>query len=424
MNASLTHGYRRGYILVLALVFFSIFFTGATAYLSSVTTSARSARVGVAQAQALSLAEAGIDQAIYQLNQNGSYAGETNTALGAGVYTVSVTNVSTNTKRLAVTASVPNATSPIAAKTVTALANINTSTISFHYGVQVGKGGIHMNNNAFVIGNVYSDGSITGNGTVTGDAIVASSTNSITGITVNGTARAHTLSSCTVGGDAYYQSISGCSVGGTRYPGSADPASQDMPITNAQIDAWEAAAAAGGITAGPYTISGTKTFGPQEINGDLAVNGTITLTGVVWVKGNIIFGNNSVLNVSPTLGNDGAILLADNPGSEATSGAVNLSNNVTINGNGSAGSYPMVLSTNTGAHAIDVSNNAGSVILYASEGTIDVSNNGSANQVTAYKVELENNATITFLSGLQNQSFSNGPGGSWAVVPRTYSISR
>ncbi|PIU82048.1 hypothetical protein COZ83_00015 [Candidatus Kaiserbacteria bacterium CG_4_8_14_3_um_filter_50_23] len=419
---------HRGYVLILALVFLGIFFTVAAAYLNFVTISARSARYDIASAQALSIAEAGVDEAIYQLNQDPNYAGEMNTALGSGAYTATVSNVNTNTKRLTVTGSVPNATNPVATKTVTVLANINSSMVSFHYGVQVGVGGANMNNGSEIIGNLFSNGNVSGSGTITGDATVASGTpaTSLIGITVNGTAWAHSLSSCTIGGDAFYQSISGCAVGGTQHPGSADVQAVAMPISDAQVSAWEAIATAGGVTAGPYTVSGAKTFGPQEIDGNLTVGigATLTLSGVVWVRGNVTFANNSGLTVSPTTGNAGAIIIADVPGSEATEGVVTLSNNMTVSGNGSAGSYPMVLSTNSGPTAIAMNNNSNSVILYASRGTISVSNNAGANEVTAYRLSLGNNATITYLSGLQSQSFSNGPGGSWAVVPRTYSISR
>ena len=52
---------------------------------------------------------------------------------------------------------------------------ITTSDISFHYGVQVGEGGLVMGNNSSIDGNLYSDGSVSGSGTITikGDLVVA-----------------------------------------------------------------------------------------------------------------------------------------------------------------------------------------------------------------------------------------------------------
>ncbi|MFZ2500828.1 MAG: hypothetical protein WAW90_02450 [Minisyncoccia bacterium] len=407
----------------MSLVFLGIFFTAGSAYLGTVTSSARSARYSVASAQALALAEAGVDQAIYQMNQSGSYVGETNTALGSGVYTVAITNVGTNTKRITVTGSVPNATSPIARKTVSVLAGVDTTIISFNYGVQVGAGGVTMANGSKIKGNVYSDGSISGSGTITGDATVASGTpaRSISGVTVSGNAWAHTLSSCSITKNATFSTATtNCSVGGIKYPNSADAVAQPMPISDTQISDLEATATAGGVTAGPYTINGTTTLGPQKINGDLTVNGTLTLSGVVWVKGNITFANNSKLKVSATTGNDGAILIADFPGSETTKGIVSIANNTIVSGNGSSGSYPMILSTNSGSTAITLRNNADSAILYASRGTVVVNNNAEVSQVTAYGVSMSNNTEVEFKSGLQDASFSNGAGGSWIILSGTY----
>ncbi|MFA5942348.1 MAG: hypothetical protein WC798_01610 [Candidatus Paceibacterota bacterium] len=414
---------HRGYILLLSLVFLGILFTIATAYLNFVTSSARSTRYNVENVQALSLAEAGIDAAISQLNLSANYTGEADTPLGAGTYTVVVSNVNTNTKQITATGFVPDAENSRATKTVTVLANINTTVVSFRYGAQVGAGGLIMSNNARIEGNLYTDGPISGSGVITGDAVAAGSTTTISGITVQGTARAHSLSNCTVGGDAYYQTISNCSVAGTQHPGSTDSTSEAMPISDTQINAWEAIAAAGTVINGNYTLNGSQTFGPAEIQGDLVVNGTLLLSGIVWVRGNITFGNNAKLTVSPITGNGGAILIADAPGSEATKGIVTLANNMDASGNGTAGSYPMIISTRTGSTAITLSNNVDSIILYASRGTITVANNAGANQITAYGLSLSNNAVITYMSGLQNQAFSSGPGGSWAVVPRTYSIS-
>ncbi|MCK4891244.1 MAG: hypothetical protein KAS78_01115, partial [Candidatus Pacebacteria bacterium] len=51
--------------------------------------------------------------------------------------------------------------------------NLTVDNISFHYGVQVGEGGLTMGNNSSIIGNLYSDGSVSGDGTITGDLVVA-----------------------------------------------------------------------------------------------------------------------------------------------------------------------------------------------------------------------------------------------------------
>lgn len=579
----------RGSILLLALIISSIVMTVTVGFFNYYASAVRAERYALASAQALSLSEAGIDKAVYELNQDINYSGENETALGNGTFSVSVASIGSNSKRITATSFVPNSTNPTATKVVQATVSINSSVVSFHYGAQVGEGGVTMGNGSRVEGNLFSNGSLSGSGTVTGDVTLAMGTDpvaeqqwtvqngsfnigdtsaradvaqsfklsvgaalakislnvkktgspgdlsiklvtdnngkpsttvlasgtlpapfvtttygfadvtldgtpfltadqaywiiaiapvsssnyfiwgrdsnggytrgaakyssnwsiqnptwtsitgdlgfkayisgiptTLSGVTVEGNAWAYGLSSCSIGGDASYQTISSCSVAGTQYPGAAVATPAPLPISDAQIAEWEATAEAGGTTAGPYSISGAQTFGPRKINGNLTVTngGVLTLSGPVWVNGNITLSNNASLLVSPGTGTSGAILIADAPSATTTSGRVDISNNVIIDGNGSENSFPMIISTNTGSEAIELSNNASSVILYAPHGGIEVSNNTTVNQITAKSLELENNSTVTYLSGLQNASFSNGPGGSWAVVPGTYAITR
>ncbi|HVB20153.1 MAG TPA: choice-of-anchor R domain-containing protein [Candidatus Paceibacterota bacterium] len=175
MRPSLHRPASHGYVLVLTLVFLGIFFTVATAYLSFVTTSARNALTSVASAQALSLAEAGMDEAAYQLNQNPSYSGESNTPLGGGVFTVTISSVNSNTKLITATGYVPNSTSPVATKIVRTEVGINSNIVSFRYGIQTGAGGFVLSGGATINGSVYSNGNI--NATtgvhITGSAVAA-----------------------------------------------------------------------------------------------------------------------------------------------------------------------------------------------------------------------------------------------------------
>jgi len=183
-------------------------------------------------------------------------------------------------------------------------------------------------------------------------------------------------------------------------------------------------AEAGGTITGPYSWSGSRTLGPTKINGDLTVtNGaSLILAGPVWVNGNVSLSNNASMTVSPSIGAGGAVLIADATNATTTRGRVFISNNVVIEGNGNQNSFPMIISTNSGWEAISLSNNAAGVILYAPYGGIEISNGTTANQVTARRLELKNNATISYQSGLQNANFSSGPGGSWAVMPGSYAI--
>jgi len=577
----------RGMVILVALVFFAIFLTIASALIGYIIQYRVTERHAVASTKALYLAEAGFDKAVYELNQNAAYGGESGTQLGDGEFLVSVSSIDATTKKVTATGYVPNSTNPTATRSVTATVAVNSSIVSFRFGVQVGDGGVVMGNGSQINGNLYSNGNVVGGGNaiITGDATVAggtaetanqewttqnsginigdvsartaiaqsfrpSTTNtiqkvslylrkigtpgdltirivtdnggkpsnvvlasgsllassvssgyafidgtltssptltagttywilatnsvsssnyfvwgsdatdsyslgtgkttanwnvsnatwaltyhdldfktwmggvitSLTGTQINGTVWAHAISNCQVGGNALYQTISSCTVAGTKTVTTSNAPPSAMPISDAQIDEWESIASTGGVISGNYSVNGTQLLGPIAIDGDLTVNGTLYLTGPIWVKGNVTFSNNSSLIVHSSTGSAGAILIADRPGSESTKGVVSFSNNVTIAGNGTTGSYPMVLSTNTGSSAIALNNNASGVILYAPNGTITVSNNAAANQITAKTLNLSNNTTINYVNGLQSVSFSNGPGGSWTFVPGTYAI--
>ena len=65
----------RGYILFLTLIVLSIVAIVTVAFFDYFTTAVRAERFALASAEAQALAEAGIDKAIYELNQNGNYSG-------------------------------------------------------------------------------------------------------------------------------------------------------------------------------------------------------------------------------------------------------------------------------------------------------------------------------------------------------------
>jgi len=125
--------------------------------------------------KATALAEAGLDKAITSINKTGgSYNGESETALGDGSYSVTVTNKDASTKVLTVTGYIPNKQNPKTKRTVAIQASKGVG-IAFNYGLQVGVGGICMGNGATINGSVYANGNISGGNTtrVTGDVYVA-----------------------------------------------------------------------------------------------------------------------------------------------------------------------------------------------------------------------------------------------------------
>lgn len=229
----------------------------------------------------------------------------------------------------------------------------------------------------------------------------------INSLAVNGTARANTITGSTIGGDAYYQTISGSTVGGTSHPGSTDPPSQNMPISDGNVADFKEQAEAGGTQTGNYYLSNNEvgTIGPKKIVGDVVIsnNATLYLNGPLWVTGNVYFSNESSLRMTAGFGaNDSTFILAD--------GLINISNNVTLTGNG-ANSFIMLISESTSG--IYLSNNSASVIIVARKGPVNVSNNAGARALAAKQIIMSNNSVITYVTGLADVTFTGGPGAKW-----------
>jgi len=123
----------------------------------------------VQSAQAYYSAESGIEDSLYRLIKNKDYSSSNNLAVEGGNAAVTIIDEGNNKKILA-RGSVNSRWRSLQIKL-----DVGAQGASFYYGVQVGEGGLSMNNNSKVIGSIYSDGSIQGsNGAeITGDAWVA-----------------------------------------------------------------------------------------------------------------------------------------------------------------------------------------------------------------------------------------------------------
>lgn len=235
----------------------------------------------------------------------------------------------------------------------------------------------------------------------------------ISGITIgqgsSGIAHAHTVNSSTVAGNLFCQTGSGNNKScNTSAP---DPSQVPMPISEQNILDWKTEAEAGGTYSGNYTINGTTvSLGPRKINGNLIVeNGAnLTITGTVWVTGNITISNNATVRLHASYGESDAAMIGD--------GIVTVNNNAMFYGSGVTGSFLMILSTSSSSSAITLGNNAGAIVLYAANGTVNVSNNAGAKAINGYYIHLSNNAVINYESGLMNSNFVGGPSGSWNIA--------
>lgn len=434
----------KGSILLLTLVFLGIFTTVSVALLSYITSSIRAERNAIAIAQALALAEGAIDKAAAEINLNLSYAGESNTALGNGTFTISVANIDASTKRVTATASVPNANQPIATRTIKADITISSDVISFHYGIQAGMGGFSLSNSASITGNVFSGGPVIGGGGnyVYGDVISSGPGGLVYGIHATSSVYAHTIGApetpTTIDKDAYYVTKSNTTVGGISYPDSPDQPTADLPISDAQISEWEAEAEAGGTISacdsdGNYMVTSNMTLGPVKITCNLVVkstSGVLQVAGPIWVVGNITTQTSPTIKIDAALGSQNVAIIADNPANPTGSGTISVGQSTAFQGSGAASSFVFLISQNRSAEmggstvAIAMAQGASALVAYASHGLLTLSQSVSVKEATGYKIALSQSANVTYDRGLPSTVFKSGPGGSWSIAKGTYAILR
>jgi hypothetical protein len=251
--------------------------------------------------------------------------------------------------------------------------------------------------------------------------IVAINGNRIEGLIVGEDAKAHTCKDSQITGTLTYVSggsVTNCTAGESIKTQPNEIPAKDLPIPQSQIDSWKSEAEAGGIISGDYTISGkiTQNLGPVKITGNLLVdnNATLNMMGTIWVVGNLRIDNGSTIKLdSDSYGPLSGVIVVD--------GKIKVRPNTYLKGSGQEGSYLMLLSTNpevldTANPAIDVDNNSDAAIFYTTQGLIVLRNKIKAREVTGYKIFLDNNAEILYEAGLEEATFSSGPGGSWEVV--------
>ncbi len=443
-----THSTRsfshRGYIILLALIFAGIFMAVSTALVNYVLAYGRSERAIIASTQALAIAEGALHQSVYELNTNPSYAGSTNVPLGNGTYTITVTSIDTNTKRITATGYIPNSTSPVSTKTIRADVAIGNDIISFRYGIQAGAGGFTLDNSSSITGNVFSNGSVIGDGgnMILGDVISAGPNGLVYGITATNSIYAHTIGhasrATTAEKDAYYENKVNTTVVGKSYDKSLDQTSVPLPISDEQIATWQSYAAAGTpITTcdgnGNHEITTSISLGPTKIPCNLVVKGSsvvLTITGHVWVTGNITTQTGPMIRIDPSLGSQNVAIIADNPTNTTGSGKISINQSTRFAGSGTTGSFVFLISQNNSAEtggsvvAIDMSQGASALVAYASHGLLTLSQSVGVRAATGYRIALSQSANVVYDTGLPSTVFQSGSGGSYSLIPGSYAITR
>ena len=346
--------------------------------------------------QAISLAEAGIDYAIGQLNETaGGYSGTQTSTLSTGEFTVTVTDSGSALKKIASTGYVPSAAAARNKQTIKVDATISTEQIAFRYAMQVGDGGIIMENSATINGNVYSNAtdaqtspnkSIQGSGSskITGDAF-AVGTISSPDPTVTG-------------------------IRNTNQPPS------EMPIIDLQP--YKDAATAGGTvdcTVTACVIDSTQDIGPKKYDGKLTIQGTaiVSMKGPVWVTEDFLIQNSAILQLdTATFGSSGTVFVVGDDLKTQNSSKINPT---TADPPG----YILMVSEGTGTD-ITIENSGQNAIFYILNGTAELQNQAQVNALVAKKLLIKNSATVNYNSGLASTQFSSGPGAAWVIKKGTY----
>jgi len=169
--------HTKGQTLFAVIVFLGIIFILSVALLTYTINNRLVIQRKYNAIRAFNIAEAGVNKATWCLNHSDEcgigYTGE-NGNFGGGTYTVTVESTGDN-KIITSNGSIQNINKTLR---VTVTDQPTSIEAAFYYGVQIGAGGLIMDNNAGVEGNVYSNGSITaGSGaTISGSVIVAGGT--------------------------------------------------------------------------------------------------------------------------------------------------------------------------------------------------------------------------------------------------------
>ncbi len=319
------------------------------------------------------VAESAAEDVAYRLKKGFSVA-SSETVVVASTSALISSTLSGGVRRVGATSTSPRATRSLG------LDLFRGEGSDFFYGIQAGSLGFSMSSNSTVTGNVYSNGTITG----------------ASGAEITGSASA----------------VSTISSPDPVVTGASTPGSSVIPLPSLDIEYWKVQA---NIHDDPYvgdlTFSGGTPFalGPRKIVGNLVVtsNAQLTVTGPLYVTGTMTISSNADLFLDQSFGSDGTVILVD--------GTVTIESNADIHATDASPKGYILLASLSAGTAIDLNSNTASALLYAPNGTVVVNSNAHATSIAAEGILLNSNASITYDSGLENQTFTSGPSGGWRV---------
>ena len=239
----------------------------------------------------------------------------------------------------------------------------------------------------------------------------------ISGVVVNGSASAYTVNNSTVSGTLSCQGGTGNNKACNS--ASSTPTTLPFPFSNSDIQGWKDEATAGGTYTGNLVLDNIDATSTNalKINGNLTITDAarMTLGGTLYVTGNLSVQGDTDLVLNSSVGSKSVVVVVD--------GTVNIGNAANVSGNGTAGSYMVIVTTSQcggltacgGTSAMTISGAAGAVVLLAPNGQVLFNGSASAKAVAAYRMSLTGATTLNYESGLSAISFdgSSGGGSSW-----------
>ncbi len=288
-------------------------------------------------------------------------------------------------------------------RVVQVVADTSSFAGGFTYAVQGGSGGVQLDNNSGVIGDIYSNGNVTGSGSGNGRPTTTGSVWAAGGL----------IDRLIINGDAHAGSIQNSTVSGVS--DLTTPPVKPFPILQADIDQWKAdivtVLTSNCLPAGSYCITSSQSLGSVRINGNLSIdnNRTLTLDGDLYITGDVTLNNNCTITINPAKGAESVRIISD--------GVITLGNNCTITGSGNPASFVFFISNYTSpdiSHpAISLANNSASTVFISLNGVLSISggNNTILNAGVSKTLHLNENATVEFKPALSSFFFSPAGGG-------------
>ncbi len=172
---------QSGQMFILATVVLTLLLINTVLIIGNAMTFSQVSDYSVKSVEVEYLAEAGLDKAVASLNKTGgTYSGESDVVLGSGEYSISVIDKDLNTKIIKSKAAIPSFDEPKATKEIQVEISKGVG-VAFNYGVQVGDGGLYMEQQGTINGSLYSNGSVVidQQSEVLGDVYVAGGTQPI-----------------------------------------------------------------------------------------------------------------------------------------------------------------------------------------------------------------------------------------------------